>query len=224
MTKIVRILIACSLLAVALPAAAQLSGKVSFTSQYTLRGIAQTKEDPAIQGSIDYAHSSGFYIGLWGSNVDFSLVGLDPRAQAEFDLYGGWAWTAKSGFGTDLGLVHYEYPDTDLSFNEIYLGISYKVFKLKYYYADNYLGFGNTEGYLDGSVDIPFGAGFTLTLHGGYSTFEQEIFLPDYYDYKAAVSRSFKNVTVEVAYIDSDEKLLGNQSDGRGVVTVSYSP
>lgn len=213
------------LLAFAAPAAAaaEFVGKISFTSQYTLRGIAQTKEDPAVQGNIDLV-AGGFYLGIWGSNVDFSLVGLDTNAQIELDAYIGYVWTAKSGLGVDVGLIHYDYPDTDLSFEEYYVGLSYKMFKIKYYYADDYLGFGNTEGYLDAAVDVPLGSNFTLGLHAGYSEFENEIFLPNYYDYKVALSTTVKKLGIEVAYIDSNEELLGDQSDGRGVLTISYSP
>jgi uncharacterized protein (TIGR02001 family) len=214
-------------LAAAAPAAAgaaEFVGKISFTSQYTLRGIAQTKEDPAVQGNIDLV-AGNFYLGIWGSNVDFSLVGLDPAAQAEFDLYAGYLWKAKNGFGIDVGIIHYDYPGaTDLNYEEYYFGVIYKIAKLKYWYADDYLGFGNTEGYLDGAVDIPLGGVVTLGLHAGYSTFEDEIFFQDYFDYKVALSRTFKKLGVEVAYIDSDDELLGDQSEGRGVVTISYSP
>lgn len=38
---------------------------------------------PAIQGSIDYAHDSGFAIGVFGSNAY-----IESRNDTEFDFYG----------------------------------------------------------------------------------------------------------------------------------------
>ncbi|HET8808236.1 MAG TPA: TorF family putative porin, partial [Methylophaga sp.] len=37
------------------------SASVALSSEYIWRGISQTDGDPAISGSFDYAHSSGFY-------------------------------------------------------------------------------------------------------------------------------------------------------------------
>jgi len=225
MTRIVGIVTVVSLLMLAAPVAADVTGKVTFTSDYVLRGISQSNEDPAVQGSIDFAHKSGFYIGLWGSSIELVHIGLDPAAHVELDLYGGWAWKAKNGFGVDLGLIHYDYPGaTELNFEEAYFGVSYKIARLKYWYADDYLGFDVEEGYLDGGVDVPLGGGVTLGLHAGYSTFDQTFVLVDYYDYKVALSKVFGKVNVEAAYIDTDEEVLGPHSESRGVVTISYSP
>ena len=54
-----------------LGASAELSSTWTLTSDYVFRGVSQTAEDPALQGSIDYEGESGGYVGLWGSNVDF---------------------------------------------------------------------------------------------------------------------------------------------------------
>ena len=48
-------------------ASAEITGNVSLTSDYKFRGISQSDESPAIQGGLDYAHDSGFYVGTWAS-------------------------------------------------------------------------------------------------------------------------------------------------------------
>ena len=58
------------------------------TTDYRFRGISQNDEDFAIQGGFDYAHDSGFYAGLWASNVDFQIQTVDD-ASAELDIYAG---------------------------------------------------------------------------------------------------------------------------------------
>ncbi|MBW1999239.1 MAG: hypothetical protein JRJ29_14920, partial [Deltaproteobacteria bacterium] len=48
-------------------------GSLAFTTDYVFRGVSQTDGDPAVQGSFEYSHPTGFYLGLWGSNVDSSV-------------------------------------------------------------------------------------------------------------------------------------------------------
>ncbi|MBU9387430.1 TorF family putative porin [Burkholderia multivorans] len=45
-------------------AAAQLTGNVSLTSDYVWRGSSQTREKPAVQAGVKYAHDSGFYASV----------------------------------------------------------------------------------------------------------------------------------------------------------------
>ena len=65
-----------------------LSANIGVVSNYLWRGITQTDDKPAIQGGLDYSHSSGFYAGTWLSNVDFNLDENNPSA--EVDLYLGY--------------------------------------------------------------------------------------------------------------------------------------
>ena len=49
----------------------EISGNVALTSDYRFRGISQSDTSAAIQGGFDAEFSPGFYIGTWGSSVDF---------------------------------------------------------------------------------------------------------------------------------------------------------
>ena len=51
-----------------------LATKVSVYSEYEYRGITQTSEKPALQLNLDYAHSSGFYLGTFLTNIKWLLV------------------------------------------------------------------------------------------------------------------------------------------------------
>ncbi len=46
-----------------------LTGSLALTSDYAFRGLTQTNRDPAVQGGIEFAAASGYYIGTWGSNI-----------------------------------------------------------------------------------------------------------------------------------------------------------
>src|SRR6056297_1493623 len=100
------------------------SASVAFSSEYIWRGVSQTDGDPAISGSLDYSHSSGFYAGVWGSNVDYG-----DDASAEFDAYLGYAGEfGDSGIGYDVGFLRYMFPGEDYNFNEVYGSLSYSIF------------------------------------------------------------------------------------------------
>ena len=82
-----RIAMAGGLLAVAGSAYADFSVTPTLTSDYDFRGVTQTLEDPAIQLGLNYNHESGFYAGLWGSNVDFG----PGKPNIEIDAFAGFA-------------------------------------------------------------------------------------------------------------------------------------
>ncbi len=93
---------------------------VGLYSQYIFRGLTQTDRKPALQGGVDLTHSSGFYLGAWGSNVSWLTDGNNNGAEAgyynsggslEIDIYGGYRTEiAKSGITLDVGALQYYYP------------------------------------------------------------------------------------------------------------------
>src|SRR3954468_22319387 len=71
------------------------TGKVAIYSEYEYRGISQTSEKPALQLNLDYAHSSGLYIGTFLSNIKWlkdiaETAGGSTSANLEWDIYGGY--------------------------------------------------------------------------------------------------------------------------------------
>ena len=101
--------------AAAAPAAAPASphtitGNAGLFTSYRFRGIDQTFGKPALQGGVDYSHSSGFYAGNWNSNVNQG-AGY-PGGNLEMDFYGGWkgSW---GDWGLDVGGIYYYYPGTN---------------------------------------------------------------------------------------------------------------
>ena len=66
---------------------AGVSANVSFTSDYIWRGMTQT-DGPALQGGFDFESESGFYAGIWGSNVNFN----NGNGQ-ELDYYAGYGFS-----------------------------------------------------------------------------------------------------------------------------------
>lgn len=77
----------------------------TISSDYPLRGISQTRNRAAAQGTINIQHASGFYVGGFVSNVTF----LGAIARQEIDALAGWR-TTFSGVSVDFGGIVYSYP------------------------------------------------------------------------------------------------------------------
>ena len=134
---------------ISLPTFAAVSANVSFTSDYIWRGMTQT-DAPAIQGGFDFEAESGFYAGIWGSNVNFN-----NGAGSELDYYFGYA-TEVGSVGVDVGYISYEYIDStpDATFDETYLGLSFGDFGVSFAFGD----YDYTEvSYALGDVSFSYG-------------------------------------------------------------------
>ena len=85
------------------------TSNIGFVSDYYTRGISQTWHKPAVQGGFDIAHSSGFFAGVWGSNVSPNTF---PDATVELDAYAGYngSISAIEGLGYSVGVIGYFYP------------------------------------------------------------------------------------------------------------------
>jgi uncharacterized protein (TIGR02001 family) len=138
------------------PAPSPVTGNLSIVSDYRFRGISQTYKGPGIQGGVDYAHSSGLYLGNWNSNV--SSVLFAGGSGIEMDFYGGWK-KSFGDLGIDIGTIYYYYPNAEWNStlgstagnkkfdnHEIYIGGSWKWLSAKFYYAlSSYFGLGNEQ-------------------------------------------------------------------------------
>jgi len=153
------------------------TGNVGVFSNYVFRGITQTSEELALQGGFDYAHASGLYAGIWGSNVSWlEDSAAYTKSSLELDLYGGYKGSLGGDFGYDVGGIYYYYPgDKNPGFIsadtfEIYGALSWKWLSAKLSYSlTEYFGFIDSEGsyYLDLSASYPLGdTGVTLLGHG----------------------------------------------------------
>jgi len=191
------------------------SGNIAFTSDYVFRGISQALEDPAVQGGFDI-ESGGFYIGTWGSNVDFGSA-----AHVELDVYLGYTREYDSGFSWDIGALQYLYPsETELDTLEVYLGLGMGGFGLTGYITDEYFGVETDAVYLDLSFEASFTDNFGIALHIGQSTFDT--LLEDYIDYSATLTTSGAGVDFSLGLHGTD--IDDNEfADDRVVFTISKS-
>lgn len=127
--KFTKTILATALLAGAGVAQAELSANIAAASNYYFRGVTQTDDGAAVSGGIDYNHESGFYVGTWMSNIDFTSA---PKASVEVDGYAGFGGDiGDTGLGYDLSAWYYWYPGSggdaqgDLDYAEISGSLSF---------------------------------------------------------------------------------------------------
>ncbi len=110
-----------------------LTANISVTNNYLFRGLTQTADQAAVQGGIDYAHSSGFYAGTWLSNVSARNDSgggagfYGTNGNYEQDLYAGFSFDA-GPVGLDVGYIKYMYPvDSAVKsdYDEVYVNASW---------------------------------------------------------------------------------------------------
>lgn len=195
-----RILAAIGLLGAATAANAEVSSTWTLASDYDFRGASQTAKDPAIQGSIDFATDTGWYVGAWASNVDF-----DSDVDYEVDLYTGFSGGEEDGLGWDVGFVYYAYPDdSDLNYPEIYGKLSYGMFSGGLYYSNDWVNSNDSSVYASGDIGVPLPQNFSLNLHAGYSFGE---FFSDrdteYFDYSVGVGYTAGKFDLALKYVDT---------------------
>jgi len=241
MKNLQKTVIASSLLLVTTGAMAEdtspVSANVAFTNDYVWRGWSQTAEDPALQGGFDYAHPGGFYLGVWGSNVDFAEdtaslgINFDEGAQLEVDVYGGYKFKAGS-LDMDVGALHYAYPGAagslDYDWTEVYAGVGVGGFGAKLWYTNDYTGTSEDNAYyLEANYGMELGQGFGLGLHVGRSDGDFFDGGLEQTDYSVSVSKTFGGVGFKLSLMDTDTdaeiKSGPFANDGRIVLTVSKS-
>jgi uncharacterized protein (TIGR02001 family) len=215
-----------------------LSYNAGVVSNYVFRGITQTSGNPAVQGGVDFAHKSGFYLGAWVSNVKWvKEVNGASKGDFELDLYGGYKGEIIPGLSYDIGLISYQYPGNDsgvantsyitpvaagaytnANTNEFYGAMTYSVVTFKYSQSmGNFLGNidSNASRYFDLSANFDLGKGVTLTPHVGRQTITGPTnTTADYTDYSLTVAKDLGNgLAVSAAATSTNAAEFGFYTD-----------
>lgn len=196
--------------------AVELSGDITFTSDYAFRGISQTDEAPAIQGGLTLSDESGFYVSVWGSSVDFGGQGT-----LEFDVMLGWSGALNDEWSADVGVMRYGYPNTEFAgsnFYELYGSLSYHDFTLGLAYSDDYYANAGTYFYLYGGYSYALTDNLAIDLHVGQNEYDDSDL--SYLDWGIALSTEVLGAGLSLAYVDTDIDDC-NLCDSRVIFTVS---
>lgn len=207
------------------------SASVALSSEYVWRGYSNSDEKPAISGSFDYSHSSGFYAGTWASNVEYG-----DEAVAEVDIYAGFASEfGESGIGYDVGVLRYIFPGEDYNWNEVYGSLSYSYFSVGVAHSSNVYNSDEDGTYWSAGFDYDLPYGLALSAGVGYYDYDDEVFVDDNgvsigdsaTDWRLGISKEFAGFTWDITYTETDsdgEDLYGEElAEDRFIFSVSSS-
>lgn len=184
--------------------AGDIEGNIAIASDYVFRGVSQTNEELSISGGFDYSFDNGFYLGTWGSNVDFG-----GPASSELDLYGGYAFDISEGVSIDLTYAYYNYAGNTsaLNYSEFIGSVSFGDISLGLVYSPDYFGSDSDAFVFNVDYSIGLAENFGLDLHVGYTTTDEEgIAAPgdDYVDYSVALTTSGAGLDFALTFYGTD--------------------
>lgn len=206
---------------------ADVTADLGVTSEFVRDGISQTGGNAAWQAGLTATHNSGFYGGLWGSNVDH---GNEDSIYAEWDLYTGvnvpiWrAWSAdvsvtRFTFHGDRERKADAYNETSLRLLwDNHLTIGYRA-------GDDYLGSNFTLHTLEAAYTFQTGS-FSVEIYGANHRLDGSNdktnfgsnSANDYWHFRAGVARSWNNWDYRLS---ADRTNLGSKFDAGTILQFS---
>ncbi|AKM10826.1 TorF family putative porin [Croceicoccus naphthovorans] len=219
--------------------AISVSANVAMVTDYRFRGVSLSGGDFAIQGGVDVAHASGFYVGTWASSIEGGDYG-----GTELDIYGGWSGALSDSLSVDVGLLYYVYPsgiDADDPFGfdtdyfepyasvtgavgpaEVTVGVAYAFDQDSLGDDDNLYLYGDL-GFAIPETPVSFSA------HLGYT---DGVLAPEYllggtddsaFDWSLGASVGFKGLDLGVSYIGVEGPTVDGYTDDTIVASLSAS-
>lgn len=195
-----------------------LTANVYGVTDYYFRGLTQTWHKPAIQGGADFVHSSGWYAGVWGSNVSNNQY--PGGSGLEFDYYGGYNGKFNDDWGWTVGVHGYAYPGANFNkqavgnsstggvapFNSVSYdtfewnaGISYKWMSVKYSrQTTDWFGVNKDSGFSSDSKGSNY-----LEFNAAYE------FVPSWTANFHAAHTNIKTTTLAGQSLDYNDYLIG---------------
>jgi uncharacterized protein (TIGR02001 family) len=219
------------------------SGSATITSNYIFRGISQTDDNPAVQGSFQYNHPVGFYAGVWGSNVaDYVSEG-----NVEIDLYAGFKKEIMENLTSDLSVIYYWYPGDSQSpekdYFEAHVGLGYAFTKLPlapnlgvgFNYSPNFYGEDGNAYYVNGTLQLTLPYQFVLGGELGYQYVQGDKTTGNgaglnggngynYLCWRIGLSKELLGFNLDLSYYDTNEaEYFGKIGQDHIVFTISRS-
>lgn len=198
-------------------------------SDYVFRGTTQSNGGPSAGAAVTAVWNNAFYLGIAGAAVDWPRGGnynlSDPSAEIDF-IGGVRATVGKWSF--DVGAIYYYYPKEvffQSDFWEVYGIAKYAVSDqlvvgASINYSPDYLNYGidGTTGALNFAWTVPtsytdlsfFVSGDVGRVWLG-ETSSAGIFVPDYTYWSLGLGWTWKNITLDLRYHDTDLSPAGCQ-------------
>jgi uncharacterized protein (TIGR02001 family) len=199
-------------------------------SDYVFRGTTQSNGGPSAGASFTAVWGNTFYLGVAGAAVDWPTTAAynlsDPSA--EIDFLGGLRFSSGK-WSFDIGAIYYYYPKEmffQSDFWEVYGIVKYAVTDqlvvgASINHSPDYLNYGieGTTGALSFAWTTPtsykdlsfFVSGDIGRVWLGDTSSPAGIFVPDYTYWSAGFGWTWKNITLDLRYHDTDLSGAGCQ-------------
>lgn len=208
--------------------ASGLHGHVGIGTDYVFRGIRQTADGAAINGTVEYQFERGFYLGVWASRVKFDNS-FDSR-DVELDYFVGYQGRISKSVTFDTAIVRYTYPGQnnfiDYDWTQWTFGLNiFSQWSLRVGSEENWLGRDKTTSFVDLSYQHPLPLEITLDVTGSYHRVD-EIVPRNYRHYELGVSRPVGPLQARIALVGTDSrgrKIFGDRAETRWVGSISWA-
>lgn len=207
------------------------TGYMTFTSNYIYRGISNSNNNPAVQGSLTYTFlSTGIYFNVWGSSVSFAEPYRGRTATIELDGILGIHNDVGENFTYDVNIERYNYPRASgASYNELIATLWYYFLVGQVAYSNDAYNSGQpgTYGNLGVSFDIPqkyaYFENVNLSAGVGHYSLGSKAG-EDYNDYNIAIKKDIKNYSLLFQWTDTSGANLGSVGGNQfiGSITANF--
>lgn len=198
------------------------SGSMTFVSNYVFRGLSQSENLPAVQGSLYYTFPIGVYLNLWGSNVKFND---DSGASVELDTIAGYRNTIGDNFSYDLSFARYNYPGaSQINYNELIALANFYFLQASYAYAYDYSGLHVKSNYFNGGINYTIPSEYFFNIPDvsivalvGHDDFDSSA-VNSYSDYSIAISKKIKNYAFTLQWTGTNGNAHNSPYDGNQII------
>ena len=191
-------------------AAGEVHGYLTATTDYVFRGVSQSDEQPTWQAGLDYAHSSGFFAGVFAAGIDYpsSRYRADTR-DVELDAYLGYGRPAGRDFSWELALFRYSFPESDandIDYGELGANLYYRdSIRFGATFSDDARSGGASAWTAELELHRPLGHGFQLSGMLGRYTFARSDW-KDYLYWDLGVSATKGPWTFDLRWFDTSDE------------------
>ena len=145
-----------------IPAFADFSGSLGYTSDYVWRGVSQSGGSGAMQVDL-MLEKNGLYGGVWASQVDFG-----DEATYEMDFYGGYELWLSDKWSIDVGVLQYNWDKGYDDVEEAFVKVGLKDLSVGYY-----VDLSNSDNtYMEVGYTLPFIKWIDLGIN--YGRFDED--------------------------------------------------
>lgn len=193
----------------------------ALTTDYRFRGQSQSQGDFAVSGGVDYAHESGFFAGVWASNVDFNDA---AETYYEVDFYAGFTKAITDKTSGTIKAIYYAYPGADYlpganenDYFELIGSLAHDFGgangTLEVAWSPDYFLESGDSVAVTGGLSVPvaetflfFDGGVSVSSKVGYQWIDENATFgtPDYLFYDIGVSAKVGKATFDVRWVDTD--------------------